>query len=241
MPDGGRLTVASYNVHCCVGTDGRYDVERIAHVIRELASDVVALQEVESPYGEHGESDQLSHLARSAGFPRAVAAPTLTRGRGPFGNALLSRFPVQSVRRVDLSVIGREPRGALDVELDCDGIGVRVIASHFGLRSVERAFQWRRVFSVLEADCSPITIVLGDFNHWWWRDRALHGIEDRLGKTPAPRTFPSRRPIFALDRVWVQPRAALRSVHSVRTALTRVASDHLPLRAELDLAARASP
>jgi endonuclease/exonuclease/phosphatase family metal-dependent hydrolase len=233
MPDGRRLTVASYNVHCCVGTDGRYDVERIARVIRELDSDVVALQEVESPYGEHGESDQLSHLARSAGFPRTVAGPTLTRGRGPFGNAILSRFPVRTIRRVDLSVSGREPRGALDVDLDCDALAVRVIASHFGLRSVERASQWRRVFSVLEADRTPTTIVLGDFNHWWWRDRALHGIEGRLGKTPAPRTFPSRRPIFALDRLWVQPRAALVSLHSVRTALTRIASDHLPLRAEI--------
>jgi endonuclease/exonuclease/phosphatase family metal-dependent hydrolase len=223
-----------------VGTDGRYDVERIACVLRDLESDVVALQEVESPYGEHGESDQLSHLARSAGFPRAVAGPTLTRGRGPFGNALLSRVPVRTIRRVDLSVIGREPRGALDVELDCDGVAVRVVASHFGLRSVERALQWRRVFAVLDADCTPTTIVLGDFNHWWWRDRALHGIEGRLGKTPAPRTFPSRRPIFALDRVWVHPRTALVSVRSVRTTLTRIASDHLPLRAELDLAARGS-
>ena len=241
MPDGRRLRVASYNVHCCVGTDGRYDVERIAGVIRELASDVVALQEVESPFGEHGESDQLSHLARSAGFARAIAGPTLVRGRGPFGNAILSRLPVRAIRRVDLSVARREPRGALDVDLECDGLVVRMIASHFGLRSEERALQWRLVFAALDNDCTPTTIVLGDFNHWWWRDRLLQGIEARLGKTPAPRTFPSRRPIFALDRLWVQPRTALVSVHSVRTALTRIASDHLPLRAELALDDCAAP
>jgi endonuclease/exonuclease/phosphatase family metal-dependent hydrolase len=78
-------------------------------------------------------------------------------------------------------------------------------------------------------------VLLGDFNHWWWRDRLLAAVERRIGATPAPPTFPSRRPVFALDRVWMAPRSALVSVAVVATPLARLASDHLPLRAEIVL------
>lgn len=233
MGDPRRVAVATYNIHSCVGTDGRYDLERVAEVIHGLAADVVALQEVESPSGA-ADRDQLSRLAAAAGFPPGIAGPTIARRHSPFGNALLTRWPVRAVRRIDLSVVGREPRGALDVDLDCAGIALRVMATHFGLRSGERAEQWRRLLPHWSDARSGV--LLGDFNHWWWRDRLLAAIEHRIGTSPALPTFPSRRPIFALDRVWAAPLAALDSLHVVTTPLARLASDHLPLRAELLLA-----
>jgi endonuclease/exonuclease/phosphatase family metal-dependent hydrolase len=235
MHDGGRFTIATYNVHSCVGTDGRYDPERTAEVIRELDADVVALQEVESPIAEHGAPDQLSRLVRGAGFPRGIAGATLERGGYPFGNAILTRLPVEAVRRIDLSVAAREPRGALDLDLACDGGSLRVVATHFGLRHDERAQQWRLLLPHWNAGTTP-AVLLGDFNHWWWRDRVLAGIERDLGRTPALRTFPSRRPIFALDRLWLRPRHALVSLSVVDTRRARVASDHLPLRAQITVA-----
>ncbi len=235
MYEGRRFTIATYNVHSCVGTDGRYDPERITEVIRELDADVVALQEVESPVADHGEPNQLSRLVRGAGYPRGIAGATLQRRGYPFGNAILTRFPVEAVRRIDLSVAAREPRGALDLDLACHGATLRIMTTHLGLRHEERAEQWRLLLPHWNATTTP-AVLLGDFNHWWWRDRVLAGIERDLGRTPALRTFPSRRPIFALDRMWLRPRHALVSLTVVATRLARVASDHLPLRAEITVA-----
>lgn len=232
MADGCRLAIATYNVHSCLGTDGRYDVERVARVIRDLDADVVALQEVESPNGESGDIDQLSALAAAAGYPVGVDGPTRQCRRGPFGNAVLTRLPVVAVRRIDLSIPTREARGAVDVDLRCGATTIRVVATHFGLKHEERKAQWVRLLDHWSAIATP-AVLLGDFNHWWWRDRLLAMIEQRLGATPALRTFPARRPVFALDRMWTQPPHALRSICVVDSQLARVASDHLPLRAEL--------
>jgi endonuclease/exonuclease/phosphatase family metal-dependent hydrolase len=240
MSDRRRLRIATYNVHSCLGTDGRHDLERIGAVIRSLDVDVVALQEVESPTGRPDDDDQLSALTRLTGFALGIEGPTRPCRRGPFGNAILTRWPVVAVRRIDLSIPDREARGALDVDLDVGGVLVRVVATHFGLRSHERAAQWTRLLAHWNTRATP-AVLLGDFNHWWWRDHVLAAVERQLGATPALRTFPSRRPVLALDRLWSQPASALRSIHVVSTALTRIASDHLPLRAELTFEASVAP
>jgi endonuclease/exonuclease/phosphatase family metal-dependent hydrolase len=235
MADERRLTIATYNVHSCLGTDGRYDVERVGRVIHELDADVVALQEVESPNGESGEIDQLSALASAAGYPVGVEGPTRQCRRGPFGNAVLTRLPVEAVRRIDLSMPDREARGAVDVDVRTGTLLVRIVATHLGLQHQERAAQWVRLLDHWGTIPTP-AVLLGDFNHWWWRDRLLETVERRLGASPALRTFPSRRPVFALDRVWTRPASALRAIRVISTPLARVASDHLPLRAELAFA-----
>jgi endonuclease/exonuclease/phosphatase family metal-dependent hydrolase len=62
--------------------------------------------------------------------------------------------------------------------------------------------------------------------------RPLRWLHARLGRTPTLPTFPAGLPLLALDRVWVHPRAALRAL---RVHRTRVASDHLPLVADLEI------
>jgi endonuclease/exonuclease/phosphatase family metal-dependent hydrolase len=75
---------------------------------------------------------------------------------------------------------------------------------------------------------------MSDFNEWLPTGRSLRWVHSRLGKTALVRTFPSAFPIFALDRIWVSPSAALASVSCLRTPLSRVASDHLPLKAVIE-------
>jgi endonuclease/exonuclease/phosphatase family metal-dependent hydrolase len=224
------FTVASYNVHQCVGLDGRLDIKRIAHVLSELDTHLIGLQEVGThPQGMHSLS-QMEYLADATGL-HAIAGPTIERQTGPYGNVLLTGWRVLGSRLLDLSVPGREPRGAIDAELDIAGQRVRVIVTHLGLRAAERRYQVRRLLAALSEGQHRFIVVLGDINEWILRSRPLRWFHARFGKPPAPRTFPSWLPLFALDRVWVLPREALLDIRTHATAITRIASDHLPVRA----------
>jgi endonuclease/exonuclease/phosphatase family metal-dependent hydrolase len=225
------LVCASYNVHRCIGRDRRHEPDRIVGVLRELDAHVVGLQEIAVREGSAGDVDQLAHLARAAGY-QPIAAPTRHHARGHFANGLLCRGRVLAVERVDLSLAGREPRGLLDVRLEQAGSPLRVLVTHLGLSPVDRLFQARRLVEVLGDDREEPTLVLGDMNEWF-PGPALRRLHARLGRAPSVATFPSGRPVLALDRIWVQPRAALVEVCAHATPLARIASDHLPVKATI--------
>src|SRR6185369_3964250 len=115
------VRIASYNIHLGIGRDGAFEPARIAAVIAETGADVVALQEIS--LGAPG-FDMLHYLCEATGMA-GVAGPTLVTARGEYGNAVLSRHPVTAAVRLDMSVPGREPRGALDVRADCNGRPLR--------------------------------------------------------------------------------------------------------------------
>ena len=233
VPAIRRLTFASYNIHSCFGTDRKYQPERVRDVLAAIDADVVGLQEVDLRLLVDGRH-QLAFLTDSLAMG-AVAGPNFHDHRGHFGNALLTRLPVLQSRRIDLSVRRFEPRGALDVVLDFDGLPLRVVVTHLGLSAAERRLQVRRLLHALdEVNAHLPVVVMGDFNEWKPTGGALRGLNRRFGATLAPRTFPSRFPLLPLDRLWVWPPAAVRRIGVFRwPPLTRQASDHLPLRADL--------
>jgi endonuclease/exonuclease/phosphatase family metal-dependent hydrolase len=232
LSDSTRVTVASYNIHLGIGTDGSFEPARIAAVIRELEADVIALQEV--GLGSPG-FNMLQYLRDACGMD-AIAGPTLVAKHGDYGNAVLTRFRTTKVRRLDLTVPHREPRGALDIELDCHGRPLRMLATHLGLRPGERRSQIKKLLTHIRETSALPVILIGDLNEWFLWGRPVRWLRQHFNRTPSPATFPSSRPLFALDRVWVQPLSRLKSVAVHLSARARVASDHLPLKAVLDLA-----
>ncbi|MCB1155366.1 endonuclease/exonuclease/phosphatase family protein [bacterium] len=233
-PSDRVVTVATYNVHSCVGTDGRRDPERVAQAIGELDADIVGLQEVDSGYRHAGGVDQLDALSRRTKM-HAVAGPTLVDSAKSYGNGLLSRRPPLGVRRLDLSVPGFEPRGALVADFDVDGLALRVIVTHFGLSAAERFTQAGRLVGLLDDRPEGVQILLGDFNEWAPRRRTIRLLATHFGPSARLRTFPSRFPLFALDRIWVVPPGQTASARTLKTPLFRIASDHLPVVARIRL------
>jgi endonuclease/exonuclease/phosphatase family metal-dependent hydrolase len=150
-----------------------------------------------------------------------------------YGNAVLSRYPVTATRTIDLSFGSREPRGALDADLDVHGHPLRIIATHLGLRPAERCDQISRLLQVFDTDRMPV-ILMGDVNEWFVWGRCLRQLVTHFEAVPTVRTFPSRWPLFALDRIWISPRHRLMRIEVHATPLARIASDHLPLIAHID-------
>jgi phospholipase D1/2 len=217
------VIVASYNVHGCVGLDGREDVERIGAVLRELDADVIGLQEVGTT--------QLSHLASLMGL-HPVHGPLLHRLDTDYGNAILCPQPPSAVRFIDLQIGRREPRGAIDADIEVDGQPLRVIATHLGLLGNERRRQMRLLRDTLRATSPRVPLViLADLNEWFAGARTLRSLLDFGGRSV--RSFPSSWPALALDRVLVQPAHLVGEVRAHVSPIACVASDHLPVRAEL--------
>ncbi len=235
VPEGmAPFTVGTWNIHSCVGLDARFAPDRIGEVIRALDVDLIGLQEVGWHHRGEAGLDQFEYLARATGM-EAHAGPTKHNARAHYGNAILTRLPVLAVRRFDLSVKRREPRGGLDAEVEVGGRPVRVIVAHLGLDPWERAQQVAQVLArVMERPDLP-TMFMGDLNEWSPNSPRLRRLGESFEDVASPRSFPARIPALRLDRLYVRGGLALTAFEAARTTLTRVASDHLPLRAVLAL------
>jgi endonuclease/exonuclease/phosphatase family metal-dependent hydrolase len=227
-----RMHVATYNIHRGFGRDGRYAPQRILRVLQELDADIIALQEVagQGP----GTIQLLPWLAAKANMT-AVAGPVRSGLEGDYGNALLTRLPVQEVRRWNLSVGVHEPRGLLDVDINWNGHSVQVLNTHLGLWPLERVRQVERLLELVDVNKRDLTVLMGDLNEWYVWGESFRMLRRVFGRTEAPKTFPSRWPLLALDRIWVSPAPALVEVRAHDTHLSETASDHLPVKAEIAL------
>jgi endonuclease/exonuclease/phosphatase family metal-dependent hydrolase len=226
------LRIATYNIHRCIGTDGAENPDRIAAVLREINADVFALQEVAH---RPGKPENVLDFLADAVDAAPIEGTTLRSPDGHYGNALLTRLPAVDIHRIDISVPRRERRGAIDVMLAVNGRSLRVVATHLGLRAAERRYQIDRIDSVLRNASADVTILLGDMNVWFGRKGPLRRLARVFETVPAPATFPSHRPLLALDRLWVRPLSKLTSIGVHRSPLARRASDHLPLVAGITL------
>ncbi len=227
-----RLKLASYNIHAAIGTDGHFDPFRIAEVIREVDADIIALQEVE--HHLVNDLDLLDFLAQQTDMT-GLAGPTMLRESRDYGNAILSRLPIESHRLIDLSLAPHEPRGALQVQYNFQGHHILVYATHLGLKPVERRHQVKSILAEFEQQQADITVLMGDLNEWFLWGRPLRWLHRYFDTTPACRSFPSAWPVLTLDRIWVQPRQHLVAVSAHRSELARKASDHLPVTALVEL------
>jgi endonuclease/exonuclease/phosphatase family metal-dependent hydrolase len=234
-----NFRIATYNVHRCRGIDGRLRPERIVDVLREVDADVVALQEVVAE-GE-GSENQARYIGETLGVHWALGENRKLDGAA-YGNVVLSRHPLRVVKNHDISVAGRERRGAFhtDVMLGPKD-AVHVFNIHLGTAFVERRHQGRRLSErggiLHDAALTGPKVVLGDFNEW------TTGLASKLlgshlksveveKKLRRKRSYPGFLPLLHLDHIYYDGPLELLKLTVHRTRKSVMASDHLPLVAD---------
>jgi endonuclease/exonuclease/phosphatase family metal-dependent hydrolase len=235
------MTVMTWNLHGCVGTDGRYDPERSLAVIREVGPDVLGLQEVRRRPG----NDVVTLLEGEFPGYDILFLRTLTDEAGEYGNVLISRYPV--LEHIDISldqdtpggVINKrretrraEARRAIFARLDVSGKAVWVIVTHLGVERAARRAQARKLTGAIHRHIrleSEPALLMGDINEWRWPNPFLRLLDRTFSRHSARRTFPSRFPLLPLDRIWMTHHLDRQDVRVHVSRLSRRASDHLPL------------
>jgi endonuclease/exonuclease/phosphatase family metal-dependent hydrolase len=230
------LRIATYNVHRCRGLDGRTNPERIAEVIASIHPDVIALQEVIGA-GTHsaGHAETLGALL-GMGW---VMAPVRHLRGSLFGNAVLSRLPIRHHAQHDLSWKTCEPRCCQRVDIGLDEDVLHLYNVHLGTAILERRHQAERLSSIVhDRRVGEPKSVLGDFNEWL-RGSATAFLSERLqsidlrSHLKRRRTYPGVFPVVHLDHIYHAGAVEVVKLELPRTRLSLMASDHLPLLAEL--------
>ena len=228
-----RIRVVSYNIRKAMGTDRRRDPHRILTVLREARTDIAILQEADLRLGQRPTALPLD-ITESCGLvPAGLALNDVSLGW--HGNAILIRpdWPVRAVDRIALP--GLEPRGAVSVTVDTPHGPLRLVGLHLGLLRRSRMGQQHAVLDWLNAHPAHPTIIAGDLNEWSSR-RGLGPLTRAFRLQSPGHSFHARWRLAPLDRIGTSPDLRVHALDMIDTVLTRTASDHLPIRAEIGLA-----
>lgn len=237
------MRLITYNIHKGIGgRDRLYRFERILDVIAHEKPDMLCLQEVDRNVKRSGFDDQPALLAKHLGFEYSAYQFNHRVASGGYGNLVLSRWPISKRHNISLRHNGRKNRRAQLLILETDKGPLRLVNWHLGLGEKERHWQVRKLLehnSYRQYADIP-TLLAGDTNDW--RNTLHKGpfAEHELVQATAPpsrfRTFPAYMPVGALDKVFHCKRVRIDKTHIVRTALSKKASDHLPLVLDVKLA-----
>ncbi len=233
-----HFRLLSYNIHKGIGgVDRRYDLGRIVETINYFRPDVAFLQEVDDGVPRSRQHAQAELLAAATGLDHFTYQRNVSLRVGHYGNAILSRYPLESPVHIDLTVRPKKRRGALvarwRVPVGDVTKTMMLVNLHIGLSGIERQWQLRRLFRVSHVaelrNRMPL-VVGGDFNDFWnslgWRVMEPAGYR---ATGPAIRTFPARLPLRPLDKVFFRGDLRPLDTYVGQTETARQASDHLPL------------
>ena len=225
-----ELRLASWNIRKCVGLDRRRDPSRVARVLADLDADVVALQEADRRLGQRPAALP-NFLIEQETDLRPIDAGGHNCSLGWHGNAILHGRRVTCIERHSLHLPGLEPRGALIADLARGDTRFRVVAVHLGFLRRYRQLQLATIRTHLDRLSALPTVIMGDFNEWS-QTRGFEALGAFEVHSPG-RTFHASRPMAALDRIAVNGGISVDSAEVVENSLTRVASDHLPISAQI--------
>jgi endonuclease/exonuclease/phosphatase family metal-dependent hydrolase len=231
-----QITLLTYNIHKAIGNDRVFDPDRIARICEDEGADIIALQEVDKGVPRSHHLDLADFLGKRLGFHQQLGINVELK-KGSYGNATLSRWPFLNCQNLDLTWTIKKRRGCLVTGIQTPAGPILVMNLHLGLSRIERHFQIKKVLEaeVLAAYKGIPGVVMGDSNE---RTRYLDIFMNFAGYRNAAgplkrkiKTWPSFAPIWNLDKIFHNEGCKLDSYTVIRNQVTRVASDHLPVKA----------
>ncbi|WP_343344540.1 endonuclease/exonuclease/phosphatase family protein [Sphingomicrobium sp. XHP0239] len=251
------LTLASYNIRKCIGTDRRRDPDRVLSVLDEIGADIAVLQEADKRVGSRGGAipidllhahenwqlvpagqshDKLLDRVPDHALTRRFLDRLDTRNLGWHGNAILVRHGVEVTNAICLDLPSLEPRGALVAEVELGGRALRVVGAHLDLSGLYRARQVKAILDTITALGTDMpTVIAADTNEWRTSPNSLDALDADYECAACGPSYHTRRPIAPLDKIFVDRRANIAGSGVHRSALAKSASDHFPVWARLAL------
>ncbi len=233
-----QLKIVSYNIHKGIGgVDRRYSLDRIVDVLGHYHADILLLQEVDDGVPRSRHDRQIDVLQERLGFAHATFQANVRLRKGAYGNAILTRFPIQDSIDVDLTVGPKKRRQALlarlHVPIEGHSRTMVAVSLHLGLAGFERKIQLRRLMAnavVKRTHADTPMIIGGDFNDVWGNlgPACLEpsGFQLASGRN---KTFPAWMPVRSLDSIYHRGAIQLDHAFASHLDLAKQASDHLPL------------
>ncbi|MEI4486568.1 endonuclease/exonuclease/phosphatase family protein [Frigidibacter sp. MR17.14] len=229
-----QIRLASYNIRKCLGMDRRRLPARTLDVVNALSADVIALQEVDRRLAPRPFALPPELIAAETQLRPVAIAPN-PESLGWHGQSILLRRGLHAlaVDRIDLPSL--EPRGAIAVEIaGDDGLPFRVVTVHLALMRHWRRRQLAALRARLDTAAPMPTMILGDFNEWSGRG-GMEPLAEAFRVHAPGRSYPATQPMGRLDRVALSQGVHLLGAGVLDTPLARVASDHLPVWADVRL------
>ncbi len=244
------VRVATYNVRNCVDANRNVNPAMIARILREVNADIIALQEVNARKPFSRSLNQASTLSEKLNMNH-VFFPAEKAGLRAFGLAILSRYALDNCYCNFLPSLypGLKPRkrAAIRVGIPTPMGMINIINAHLSLFKLERRMQLEALLgqewlAAIPPD-EPI-IFCGDLNAgplsgtYRTLSRRFTDVQKDANEsrsTPLQPTFHAWSPLFRIDHIFISHHLETRHVEVKKTSDTRMASDHLPLIADLQL------
>ncbi len=227
------IKVASYNIRKSIGTDRRRRPDRTLHVLREIDADVIALQEADRRFGTRA-AVLTPHLLSEHSPWKPVSFGIHQTSIGWHGNAILVRKEAQILDCEAIHLPALEPRGAVVADVRIGGTALRVVGMHLDLSGLWRRRQANAILAHLASSSRQYpTILMGDLNEWSRGSGCLRDFGRDFSIADTGRSFHAHRPVARLDRIIVSPDLRITDTGVHESVTARIASDHLPVWAEL--------
>ena len=226
------VLVASYNIRKAIAPDRRRRPERILEILTEVGADIVLLQEADRRFGERHSAIPMHLLSERSPY-RPVPYEMRPGSMGWHGNAVLVGPNVEIVRHMPLHLPSLEPRGAVLADVRAHGKMLRLVGMHLDLSGLWRRKQARAILSELEHQPERLpTLMAGDLNEWR-SGGCLHDFCKHHHPVPLGPSFPARRAVGRLDKIFITPEIEVIECGVHGSQLARNASDHLPVWARI--------